>query len=179
MKEETVRRVMTKYYASKGIKVVPSRGAGPDLLINGRAVEVKGSKYDFERMLKQLMDYAYKYSEVALALPFDGLNLKKAQQLTGLVLLIADARDIRLKVYLIAPHPKYENRFYVREFKQASIIPSCMTIPTPSALGLVYETPDSTKDKAVENLLKYSPVEVLRKNVCLDYLPQWVSQVQI
>jgi len=179
MKEKTMRLVMTKYFASKGIKVIPQSGAGPDLLIDGKAVEVKGSIFDFDRMLKQLIDYTFKYSDVALALPYDGLKiLKRANQLHGIALLIEEARDIRLKVYLVAPDTEHENLFYVREYKYASLIPTSMGIPHPLALGLKREDLDSTKDEALENLIKYSPVEQLRMEVCSKYSLD-VSKVQI
>src|SRR3990170_4735292 len=103
MEEKLVRVVMTKYFALKGIKVVFSRGSGPDLLIDGKAVEVKGSRYDFDRMLRQLVDYACKYSDITLALPFDGLTLKQSLQLGSLAQMIEDARNIRLKVFVLAP----------------------------------------------------------------------------
>lgn len=79
MNEKTVRTVMIRCLKSKGIKPISSRGAGPDLLINGKAVEV-----NFNRMLKQVVDYDFKYSDIGLALPPDGLNLKRVLQLEEL-----------------------------------------------------------------------------------------------
>lgn len=170
---------MIRYFASKGIKVVPSRGAGPDLLIDGKAVEVKGSKYDFDRMLRQLLDYAYKYSDVALALPFDGLTIMKAHQLTALNGLIKEARNILLKVYVVAPDPSGHNDvFYVREFEEPSAI-WVMLAPSWHRLGLDLNNPDYTIGEAVENLIKYSPVNNLKVYVCYEYDRRKVSKVQI
>lgn len=81
------------------------------------------------------MDYAYKFSDVSLALPYDGLTLKRAEQLSGLAGLIEDARDIRLKVYLVAPDSKRNNLFYVRECKVASVIKSFMSVGSSLGLG--------------------------------------------
>jgi len=180
MKEDTVRKVMRKYFASKNIKIIPQRGAGPDFHIEGegKVVEVKGSKYDFERMLRQLWDYAFKFVDVSLALPYDGLTLKRAEQLTGLAQLIEEAKDIRLRVYLVAPKPQTDNAFYVREYKQAFFIATHMGIPIPIVLGFKRKNPDSTKDMAIENLVKYSPVETLGKQVC-SLASDYVSVIQI
>jgi hypothetical protein len=180
MKEETVRKVMRKYFASKDIKIIPQRGAGPDFHIEGegKVVEVKGSKYDFERMLRQLWDYAFKFVDVSLALPYDGLTLRKTQQLIGLSRLIEDAKDIRLRVYMVAPDPEQNNVFYIREFKYVSLILNEMGVSGSLGLGLKTQNLDSTKDIAIENLVKYSPVEMLRETVC-DKYSDYVSVIQI
>ena len=178
MKEKTMRQVMIKYFASKGIKVIPSRGAGPDLIIDGKAVEVKGSRIDFERMLKQLLDYAYKYSDLYLALPFDGLNLKRAEQLNALASLIEHARDIRLKVYVVAPDSSHKNAFYVREYKKTAMVTVSLGPPNWSELGFHVDDPDSAIGGAVEKLTRYSPINQLRKDVCEEYLRE-VTKVKI
>ena len=177
MKERTMRRVMIKYFDSKGIKAIASRGAGPDILIDGKAVEVKGSRYDFDRMLRQLVDYAYKYSDLALALPFDGLTLKKAQQLSNLVDLIKEARDIILKVYVVAPDALHSNLFYVRKCT-AMEVAAYMTVAHTLYWGLDPKDPDSTIREAIENLIKYSPVNRLKDSVCGEYTRK-ISKVQI
>lgn len=180
MKEDTVRKVMAKYFTSKGIKIIPQRGAGPDFHIEGegKVVEVKGSKYDFERMLRQLWDYAFKFVDVSLALPYDGLTLKKAQQLVGLTYLVEDAKDIRMKAYVVAPDPEQNNVFYVRYHKYASTIYNEMGVGGSLTLGLKPQNLDSTKDTAIENLIKYSPVETLKIYVCMHASP-FVSVIKI
>jgi len=170
---------MTKYFASKSIKVIEQRGSGPDLLIDGKAIEVKGSRYDFCRMLRQLVDYAYKYSDVAVALPFDGLTLEKAHQVHILAQMIEETRNIRLKVYIVAPDSAQKNQFYVREFKTASYVWTLMGIYSFSSLGLDMKNPDLTIREAVENLIKYySPIKILKENVCTEYTRD-VSKVKI
>lgn len=178
MKEKTVRLIMIKYFDSKGIKVRPSRGAGPDLTIDGKAVEVKGSKIDFDRMLRQLLDYAYRFSDLALALPFDGLTLKRITQLRIFGDLIQEARKISLKVYMIAPHPEQKNLFYVYDSPDIGGIMAMMTTVPYSELGFSLKDPDSTIGNAVENLLKYSPVQNPKRYICTDY-DHKVSKVQI
>lgn len=182
MKEQTVRKVMIKYFASKGIKIIHENihAAGPDFHIEGegKVVEVKGSRYNFDRMLRQLWKYAFKFVDVSLALPYDGLTLKRAEQLSGLASLIEEATDFRLKVYLVAPKSQTDNTFFVGEFKDVYFIRGHMGTPTAYSLGLIRENLDSTKDTAIENLVKYSPVDELRRQVC-NLLPRYLSVIQI
>jgi len=101
MDEEKVRKVMIEYFKSKGMKPNPQRGAGPDILIDGMAVETKGSRYEFQRMLKQLVSYAYKYSEVSLALPVDGLTFERASQLEILCFYLMTAGRKGFDLYIV------------------------------------------------------------------------------
>jgi hypothetical protein len=182
MEEEEMRLIMIKYFAMKGIRAVPSKGqaSGPDFHIDGKAVEVKGSTHDFTRMLKQLVDYARKYNAVELALPFDGLTLLQAAQLNGLYHLIKTVRKIRLKVYVVAPKSGLirQNSFYVKEFEEPYGILTNMSTPTTSGLGLDHKNPDSTLDKALENLINYSPANELKAYICYN-LPMDTCEVQI
>jgi len=179
MKEETVRLIMIKYFESKIMKAIPQRGAGPDLLIDGKAVEVKGSRFKFDRMLRQLLDYAYKYSDVSLALPFDGLTIQKAHKLSCFDEMIKHAKGKGLKVYIVAPHPKDTDLFCVREFRMIAEIWSVMGSPGKTELGYDFGDPDSAIVKAVENLIKYSPVERLKDYVCQEFLKREVTTVKI
>lgn len=165
MDEETTRKVMQKYFESKGLKPIPTRGAGPDFHLNGKAIEIKGSKVkgnknDFHRMLRQLVDYARKYIAVELALPFDGLNIEQAYQLNDLFHMIETAKDIRLKIYLVVKNPTKENSFFVKEYKQPIIITANMDFRQP------YPRPtDFTLKEAVEKLINYSPTEELKNSI--------------
>lgn len=129
-------------------------------------------------MLRQLVDYAYKYSNVALALLFDGLTLKEVAQLGRLAELIEEARDIRLKVYMVTPDPSQKNLFYVRDFNETSSVWAYMHPPSKAILKLDPKDPDSTIGKAVENLIKHSPLNQLKDSVCTEYTRK-VSKVQI
>ena len=87
MDEETTRKVMMKYFDLKGMKPIAQRGAGPDILIDGTAIETKGSplnRFEVKRMLTQITEYAYEYKRTGLALPIDGLNIEIAHQLDTL-----------------------------------------------------------------------------------------------
>jgi len=167
LKEETVRQVMIKYFKSQNIEVIPQRGAGPDLHIKGKGVvEVKGSKYAFDRLLRQLADYATKYNEVALALPYDGLTLERIEQLHTLFFL-TQRIDSELTIYVIAPTPEGNNSFYVQHFKRWDEVEVKMSA-TMRIWGLDLKQPASTIKNAVENLIKYSPIEMLKDYVCMN-----------
>lgn len=177
MKEETMRLVMIKYFQSKSIEAIPQRGAGPDLHIKGKGVvEVKGSKYDFAKMLRQLADYAMKNPEVALALPYDGLNFDRVHQLTVLSFLIEQI-DSKFTLYVVASAPEGNNFFYVQHFKTMNDVELKMGAYM-QGWGLDPKHPTSTIKVAVENLIKYSPIEVLKNQICKDY-DLTTSKVQI
>lgn len=179
MEEKTVVRVIIKYFESKGIKVIRQRGAGADLFIDGKAVEVKGSRFKFDRMLRQLLDYAYKHTDVSLVLPFDGLTIKEAHQLDAFDKMIKDAKGKGLRVYVVAPHPERMNEFCVRETRDVSYLYITMGLPSRVELGYDLNDPDSTIGKAVENLIRYSPVDSLKKYVCQEFLKREVTTVKI
>lgn len=178
MREETMRLVMIKYFKFHSIDVIPQRGAGPDLHIKGKGVvEVKGSKYDFAKMLRQLIDYAMKHPEVTLALPYDGLTFERVQQLLMLSILI-DKIDSKFTLYVVAPAPEGNNFFYVKHFKTMNEVELKMGAYMQGTWGLDPKHPTSTIKVAVENLIKYSPIEVLKKEICTDY-DNTTSRIQI
>jgi len=178
MKEETMRKVMIGYFKSKSIEVIPQRGAGPDLHMKGKGVvEVKGSKYDFAKMLRQLTDYAMKHSEVALALPYDGLTFERVSQLMMLSFLI-DEIDSKFTLYVVASAPEGDNFFYVQHFKTMVDVKLKMEAYIQGMWGLDPKNPTPTIKVAVENLIKYSPIEVLKNEICRDY-DHTISKIQI
>jgi hypothetical protein len=168
MKEETMRHVMINYFKSHRVEVIPQRGAGPDLHIKGeRVVEVKGSRYDFAKMLRQLTDYAMKNAEVALALPYDGLTFERVHKLSALASLI-EMIGSKLALYLVAPAPKDKDLFYVKLHKS---VPAIFIVLGPDIvhLGLDPKDPTSTIGQAVENLISYTPSEFLKNATCSDF----------
>ena len=178
MREKVVRQVMVKYFESKGVKAIQQTGAGPDLLIDGKAVEVKGTKLDYARMLKQLSDYALKYSDLALALPYDCFTLDRAVRLSITSSLIETARDIRLRVYLVAPDRTKEDSFYIREIKAAEFISITMRSVIPWDLGIHEKVQPSTLLKAVERLIGFAFVNKLKAWVYMKYDPD-VSRIEV
>ena len=158
MREDIAKQVMSAYFELKGIRAVPSRGAGPDFIVDGKAVEVKGTKFDLERALKQCWDYAQKYIAVAIALPVDSFNLDRLWAFQNLSRIIKDVRDFPLKFYLIAESEEKEDCYYVREYKELHTW-SVYDISMSARNGFTETKPESTIAKAIRNML--SPKRLL------------------
>jgi len=105
MQEDIVRHAMLKYLEVQGKQ--PRRRArqasGPDILVEGTAIEVKGSPIDERSLLKQLAIYLHDFSMVELAIPSDAFSialLYKIQALEQLSRKDGSERSIRL--YFVA-----------------------------------------------------------------------------
>jgi hypothetical protein len=115
LNEDTVKAVMAQYFLQKNIPAHPTeRGEkGPDFHIDGTVVEIKGDDFDSERMMKQLVTYAYREREVQLALPVEAFSAKLLVQLYVLGGVINDIRNKLVKLYLVT---KLSEFYYVKEF---------------------------------------------------------------
>ena len=107
MKEDTVKEIVRKYVIEKeGWKVEPTRGAGPDLLYEGRIVETKGSKSYFNKAIKQIVEYGPKYHEISVAFPIDTLTCEKLAKLDALGHVLSLKHNRNLKILLLdEPEP--------------------------------------------------------------------------
>mgnify|MGYP000353685519 CR=1 FL=1 len=118
MDEKTVVEVFRHYlYKRFGVWLDP-RPSGPDFLYKGKAWEVKGSKFDFNKMIEQLVRYGLEYSEITIVLPVDAFNMAK---FLGLYLLADRFYQITgkfLGVCLITRDS--EGRFLIRDFYNGS-----------------------------------------------------------
>lgn len=165
MKEETVRSVMIEFFKSKTIEVIPQRGAGPDLHIKGKGVvEVKGTKTDFERLFRQIIDYAKKYNEVGLALAFDCLDNKRIERLYALEHVMNSYLESKLRLYLVFPTAKDDKTFLVRDCRDTGEVRVMMQ---PTAWGVDPQNLSQTLDKGVESLINYLPAKELDRRAAL------------
>jgi hypothetical protein len=77
MQEEAVKEVMLKYYELQGKQ--PRRRAkqasGPDILIEGTAIEVEGNKVNRVSVINQLAIYLHDYSCVEMAFPCEAFSM--------------------------------------------------------------------------------------------------------
>lgn len=69
-----MRKFLAKHFLKRREEFVEQKGAGPDFMKKGKAVEVKGSKFDQKKALKQLTNYIYKHAGIEFALPIDALT---------------------------------------------------------------------------------------------------------
>lgn len=75
MREETVKKVIVAHLKMQNQRCKLTKGAAPDILKDGVALEIKGSKFDKPPVLKQLTGYAFSYADLEIALPYDALSL--------------------------------------------------------------------------------------------------------
>ncbi len=75
MNEETVKAVLVRYLLRMNLRPYVQKGAGPDVLCDGAAIEVKGVNLRVPGLIKQLARYAFTHSDVAVAFPVDALSL--------------------------------------------------------------------------------------------------------
>jgi hypothetical protein len=78
MKEEIVKQIFEKYLESFGkqIKTKPRTAAGPDFIVEGKAYECKGSKFNERGLFAQVLQYAFQFSVVGLVLPYDVITFE-------------------------------------------------------------------------------------------------------
>lgn len=72
----------------KKVNAKPTRGAGPDFIFGGQIIETKGSESGFDRTVKQMLEYAPKYSGLTLAVPVGFFTAEKVMQLNALAKVI-------------------------------------------------------------------------------------------
>jgi hypothetical protein len=181
MLENTAKKVMSTFFKLKGIRAVPSRGAGPDFIVDGKAVEVKGTVFDLERALKQCWDYAQKYTEVAIVLPADSFDLDQLWIFYVLSEFVYRVRDFPLKFYLIAESEEEKDCYYVREYKdRMAFNGDVWSALMHGYIGFVETKPESSIDKAISNIL--SPKNLLIQSMideCMKTMFKDVTKVQL
>lgn len=116
MEEKTVRKIMSKYFKIKKRNAIPTRGAGPDFLEAGKAIEVKGSGVKgsrFNKAIGQFANYAFKYSDLEVAFPIDLLTANNLIKFTLLCRIVWKVLSKRIKTHLIAEDGQ---QYYVKTF---------------------------------------------------------------
>jgi hypothetical protein len=119
--EKTARVIVEQYLARRQVRfrMHKERQAGPDALIDGVALEVKGSDLDEKETLKQLTRYASEFAGLIFAFPVDKLTLSL---LYGLCYLEAAIEHIdvlktrSIKLLLLA---EMKGSYYAREYDSA------------------------------------------------------------
>lgn len=104
MDEETARDLVASHLKVRGQRPILQKGPGPDILLDGTALEVKGSKFDRGDALKQFIRYAFAYRDLEVALPPDAVELKLLAQLKALEALIRFRdvpRERQIRVYIL------------------------------------------------------------------------------
>lgn len=105
MNEEVVKEVLLKHLELKAKQ--PRRRArqssGPDVLVEGAAIEVKGDKIVERALLNQLAIYLHDYAFVELAIPSQAFSFSLLHKLRALELLSRrGGLERTLRLYLVS-----------------------------------------------------------------------------
>lgn len=170
MSEDLVKAVLTAYFIKKGIDAHPTeRGEkGPDFHINGEVVEVKGTSFDDEGLMRQLITYAFREREVTVALPADAFTAKILVKLYILSGVLNEIKSKSLKLLLVSRHGDF---YHVKEFSDVrNLIPQGLShFKTVAIFAILVDKPFGLKGK---------PSEVEAKRVS-ENLARTVQKVDI
>jgi len=114
LEEEEVREVISRYFKQINKKAIPRKGAGPDFLCEGVAVETKPTNLDFERAFDQYANYALQYAGLWIVLPEDALDTRSLFRLYLMDRVLSEKHSRQVKLYVVAKQT--ENEYFVREF---------------------------------------------------------------
>ncbi|MFX0209789.1 MAG: hypothetical protein ACFFDT_27655, partial [Candidatus Hodarchaeota archaeon] len=102
MEERLARKIMSRYFKTKGVKAHAQRGAGPDFLEAGKAIEIKGSGANFNKAISQYIRYIFRYSDLAVAMPIDLLKAENLFKFDLLCRIVYQQMTKYVKAYLIS-----------------------------------------------------------------------------
>ena len=81
-------------------KIKSQSSPGPDFIMEGKAYECKGTKFDEKNLFSQLLSYGLQYSQIGLIIPYDALNFKLLWKLEALEKFLEKS----IEIYLIASY---------------------------------------------------------------------------
>lgn len=105
MNEDVVKEVLLKHLELKGKQPRrrPRQSSGPDVLVEGAAIEVKGGKIVERALLDQLAIYLHDYTFVELAIPSQSFSFSLLHKLRALELLSRrGGLERTLRLYLVS-----------------------------------------------------------------------------
>lgn len=120
MEEPVVKTVVASYLRQHNCHPILAKGSGPDILYDGIAIEVKGSKFDLKDAIGQITRYAFTQSALEFALPVDVPDLNLLYQLRCLEHSIRSWKSdpkYCLAVYVVAA--KGNGAYSVRKYLSA------------------------------------------------------------
>lgn len=125
MDEKTVRQVIAKYLSEIGAKFTlqKEKEAGPDILIDGIALETKGDSFDTKHALGQFTKYAFKYAELQITLPIEALSIDFLYSLYVLECIVKNRIPLKprlIKIYLICK--SNENEYSIESFESINTL---------------------------------------------------------
>jgi len=123
MKEDLVKAVFIKYLKNLGKTPKPKKKnvPGPDVIIEGNAYECKGSKFEKDRLFRQLISNALQYSILGVVIPWDALDCLFIHQLEALELLIREHPNLErsIEIYIVAQEG---DTYFLRRWSSARLL---------------------------------------------------------
>lgn len=123
MEEKRAREIVENYLRKADVVFSPKKAteAGPDILIEGKAIEVKGSDLQEKDALKQLARYVTEYAALTFAFPLEKLSFSL---LYGLLCLEEAVKHVRLdkgqvKIMLLLD---IDGRCFLRPFESVDAL---------------------------------------------------------
>jgi len=147
--EDKVRAVIIKHLREQNEEFVPQKGAGPDIVKKGVALEVKGSGFDLNEALKQLTRYAFTYAGLEVAFPVDAINLNFLHGLYFLERALESKGSLInrtvINMYLVAKLD--EEEYVVAEFGSVKILCERIVEKLSERVKVLFEEPDKAIGK--------------------------------
>jgi hypothetical protein len=121
MKEDLVREIFQRYLHKLGkvVKTKAKSASGPDFVVEGKAYECKGTKFDEKKLFSQLLSYGLQYSQISLVIPYNALNFTFLWKLEALEKFLGDNPNQSIEIYLIAPHEGESYAIYRRSYARS------------------------------------------------------------
>lgn len=167
MEEERAKQIVERYLRKRSIRFSSRKTheAGPDIMIEGKAIEVKGSNFDQKEALVQLVRYVSEYAGLTFAFPLDRLNLTLLYGLYCIERAIhyVRAEEYRIKIMLVV---EQNNQSYLKHFESVEELVREVQLDLEQYHGLLYGTNPEEIRTRLETLLE--DIESTIRNIVLE-----------
>lgn len=154
MDEKTVKQVIKRYLSERGLKfsISKEKEAGPDILIDGVALETKGDSFDIKSALKQFTKYAFKYANLEVAFPTDVVTIELLYALYVIESAIKYRTPLKpraMKIYLVCK--SNQSRYSIRIFESIEAVIDYIKESISQASNLPLVSDETRMKNAIEN----------------------------
>ena len=166
MKEDLIKGIFYQYLRklsnhTKLInppKIRPKSASGPDFIIEGKAYECKGTKFNEKKLFSQLLSYGLQYSQIGLVIPYDALNFILLWKLEALEKFLEKS----IEIYLIAPYE--EKNYAIYRWSSARMLNSEISSILHHLIPNFVNLPIEEKEKKVIDFLDTIETQI-KKNL--------------
>jgi hypothetical protein len=154
IKEDAVVRIIERYFKENHIKAIRQRGAGPDFLCEGAAIEVKGSNAPFDDAIQQYVDYLFtgKYKALSVVFPSDFLDVRRIVIFRDFCQTAELLRGVKeIPTYVVTEH---KDSYYVKRFGSGLSLSSNMRLYMLNGL-MSKGLKDASEETILHNLKRF------------------------